>query len=308
MIDLLRLAPFHLDDAAISWVRDTKSAMTLDEKVGQLFVFHSMGRDPGELDRLARLKPAGITRNFTTDADFEAGFITALQRQSKVPMFVSADLEGSRMSLAFGTAVPNPLALAALDDIEASRSIARIMATEARAVGVNWSFTPVIDINAAFRSAIVATRGFGADVDVIERQALTQIAEFQAHGLAATVKHWPGEGYDDRDQHLVTTINPLTMAQWRTSFGRLYEAAIAAGVMSVMSAHIALPDYILSRDPDAGIEAYRPASVSRELNIDLLRGDLGFVARYLNKPVSFRVTRYLLCKLPITPNVPACLP
>ena len=117
MIDLLRLAPFHLDDAAISWVRDTKSAMTSDEKVGQLFVFHSMGRDPGELDRLARLKPAGITRNFTTDADFEAGFITALQRQSKVPMFVSADLEGSRMSPPFGTEVPNPLALAAVDDV-----------------------------------------------------------------------------------------------------------------------------------------------------------------------------------------------
>ena len=276
MIDLLRLAPFHLDDAAISWVRDTKSAMTLDEKVGQLFVFHSMGRDPGELDRLARLKPAGITRNFTADADFEAGFITALQRQSKVPMFVSADLEGSRMSLAFGTAVPNPLALAALDDIEASRSIARIMATEARAVGVNWSFTPVIDINAAFRSAIVATRGFGADVAVIERQALTQIAEFQAQGLAATVKHWPGEGYDDRDQHRVTTINPQSMADWQATFGRLYRAAIEAGVMAVMSAHIALPSHILAQNPDAGIEAYRPASVSRALNIDLLRGDLGF--------------------------------
>lgn len=276
MIDLLRLAPFHLDDAAISWVRDTKSAMTLDEKVGQLFVFHSMGRDPGELDRLARLKPAGITRNFTADADFEAGFITALQRQSKVPMFVSADLEGSRMSLAFGTAVPNPLALAALDDIEASRSIARIMATEARAVGVNWSFTPVIDINAAFRSAIVATRGFGADVAVIERQALTQIAEFQAQGLAATVKHWPGEGYDDRDQHLLTTINPQSMADWQATFGRLYRAAIEAGVMAVMSAHIALPSHILAQNPDAGIEAYRPASVSRALNIDLLRGDLGF--------------------------------
>ena len=276
MIDLLRLAPFHLDDAAISWVRDTKSAMTSDEKVGQLFVFHSMGRDPGELDRLARLKPAGITRNFTADADFEAGFITALQRQSKVPMFVSADLEGSRMSLAFGTAVPNPLALAALDDIEASRSIARIMATEARAVGVNWSFTPVIDINAAFRSAIVATRGFGADVAVIERQALTQIAEFQAQGLAATVKHWPGEGYDDRDQHLLTTINPQSMADWQATFGRLYRAAIEAGVMAVMSAHIALPSHILAQNRDAGIEAYRPASVSRALNIDLLRGDLGF--------------------------------
>ena len=274
--DILSRAPFNLDQAAMDWVRATKAAMTLEQQVGQLFVLHSMGRDPDELQRLATLQPAGITRNFSADADHEAVFISALQAQAKVPMFVSADLEGSRMSLAFGTAVPNPLALAALDDLDASRKIARIMAEEARATGVNWSFTPVIDINAAFRSAIVATRGFGADVDVIERQALAQIAEFQALGLAATVKHWPGEGYDDRDQHLVTTINPLSMADWQATFGRLYRAAIDAGVMSVMSAHIALPAYILAQDPQAGIEAYRPASVSRALNIGLLRGELGF--------------------------------
>src|SRR5690606_13050013 len=130
--------------------------------------------------------------------------------------------EGSRMSLALGTEVPNPIGLAALDDLEATRGISRIMAEEARAVGINWSFTPVLDINAAFRSAIVATRGYGTDVATIERHALAQIEEFQRAGVAAAVKHWPGEGYDDRDQHLVTTINPLTMAEWEQSFGRLY--------------------------------------------------------------------------------------
>src|SRR5664279_2053097 len=115
------------------------------------------------------------------------------------------------MSLSFGTPVLNPLGLAAVDDVEAT---AAIMAEEARAIGVNWSFTPVIDINKAFRSAIVGTRGFGSDVARIERQALTQIAVFQAAGVAATVKHWPGEGYDDRDQHLVTTVNPLSLDEW----------------------------------------------------------------------------------------------
>ena len=274
--DLLRAAPFNLDEAQISWVESTKAGLTAAERIGQLFVFHSMGKDPDEVARLACLRPAGITRNFTPDLGYEAQFIDSIQAAAKVPLFISADLEGSRMSLSVGTEVPNPLALAAVGDLQASRSIARIMGQEARAIGVNWSFTPVIDINAAFRSAIVATRGFGANIDVIEQQALAQIDEFQTAGVAATVKHWPGEGIDDRDQHLVTTINPLSMAAWAASFGRLYRAAIQQGVMSVMSAHIALPDYILSRDPDAGIEAYRPASVSRALNIDLLRGELGF--------------------------------
>src|SRR5690606_4024428 len=98
----------------------------------------------------------------------------------------------------------------------------------------------------------------------------------QANGVAATVKHWPGEGYDDRDQHLVTTVNPLSMAEWEQSFGRLYRKAIETGVMSVMSAHIALPAFIRAIDPEAGAEAFRPASLSRLLNEDLLRRELGF--------------------------------
>lgn len=271
MTDILRRAPFNLSDEAIAWVEATKARLTPAEKVGQLFVFHSMGQDPEALARLASLKPAGITRSYTPDLDYEAGFIEAAQAQANVPLLVSADLEGSRMSLAVGTEVPNPIALAAVDDLAASRGISRIMGAEARAIGINWSFTPVVDLNKAWRSAIVATRGFGADIDTVQAQALAQIAEFQALGVAATVKHWPGEGFDDRDQHLVTTVNPLSMAEWRATFGRLYGAAIEAGVMSVMSAHIALPAY-----GGDGVEAYRPASVSRALNIDLLRGELGF--------------------------------
>jgi beta-N-acetylhexosaminidase len=94
--------------------------------------------------------------------------------------------------------------------------------------------------------------------------------------VAATVKHWPGEGHDDRDQHLLTTINPLSLEEWHASHGALYRAAIEAGVMSVMSAHIAFPAYVLHHQPDAGLEAYRPASTSALLNQSLLRGELGF--------------------------------
>ena len=273
---LLRMAPYHLDDAAVDWVQTTLAAMTLAQKVGQLFVHASMGKDPAELDRLARMHPAGITRFYTDDAAYEADFIDRIRGQSPIPLLVSADLEGSRMSLAFGVQVPNPLALAAIDDVKASREIARIMAQEARIMGINWSFTPVLDINAAFRSPIVATRGFGSDPANIARHALAQIDIFQSNGIAATVKHWPGEGHDDRDQHLVTTINPLSLEDWEASHGALYRSAIAAGVMSVMAGHIAFPAFVRSLDPDAGIEAFRPASVSRVLNNDLLRGRLGF--------------------------------
>lgn len=275
-LDHLRAAPFNLDDAGVAWVVRTLASLTPRDRVAQLFMLLSHGNDPAALSRLAAFKPAGITRLPSPDLAAEVAFMDALRAQVEVPLLISADLEGSRMSLPFGTEVPNPLALAAVNDDRASRTVSRIMAEEARALGINWSFTPVLDINAAFRSAIVATRGFGSDLDTIERQITAQIETFQSLGVAATAKHWPGEGYDDRDQHLVTTINPLSMNDWHASFGRLYRAAIKAGVMSVMSAHIALPAYIRAHDPQAGLQAFCPASLSKRLNNDLLRGELGF--------------------------------
>lgn len=273
---ILSPAPFNLDAAALDWVRSTLAGMNQATKVRQLFVHICFGTGPDVVDRITALSPAGITKFFGPDAQAELDTLDALRGSAAIPYFVSADLEGSRMSPPFGTEVPNPLALAAVDDVQASGSIARIMATEARAAGINWSFTPVIDINALFRSPIVATRGLGSDPDCIREHALAHIRGLQANGVAATVKHWPGEGHDDRDQHLVTTINPLSLEEWNATHGALYRAAIEAGVMSVMSAHIAFPAYVLAHDPDAGVEAYRPASTSHLLNQTLLRGELGF--------------------------------
>ncbi|KRA47655.1 glycoside hydrolase family 3 protein [Devosia sp. Root635] len=272
----LSAAPFNLDDEAIAWVGATRDGFTPRDKLAQLFVLLERG-SPAEVAETVRgFKPGGITRIYSPDLAAEIGLARNLGTLSAVPLLISADLEGSRMSLPFGTSVPNPLGLAAVDDVEATTAISAIMAREAHAVGLNWSFTPVIDINQAWRSAIVGTRSYGSDIAKVERHALAQIAAFQANGVAATVKHWPGEGYDDRDQHLVTTVNPLSMPEWEASFGQLYRKAIEAGVMSVMSAHIALPAFVLALDPDAGAEAFRPASLSKVLNEDLLRRELGF--------------------------------
>jgi len=272
----LSAAPFHLNDEAAAWVYATRDSLSPRDKLAQLFVLLSRGAPEEALEAIRTFKPGGITRIFTPELADEIALMQQLESAGPVPMTVSADLEGSRMSLPFGTEVPNPLGLAAIDDVETTTAISTLMAEEAHAVGLNWSFTPVIDINKAFQSAIVGTRSYGDDVERIERHALAQIAAFQKHGVAATVKHWPGEGYDDRDQHLVTTVNPLSLAEWEKTFGRLYRAAIEAGVMSVMSAHIAFPAFVRELDPEAGAEAYRPATQSAVLNQTLLREKLGF--------------------------------
>lgn len=151
MVDL-RAAPFHLDDRQLAWVETTLAKMGPRDRAGQLFVHRSAGFDPDELTMLAALRPGGITRFFSGTFEEESALVQAAQAQAMVPLLVSSDLEGSRMSMPFGTEVPNPLALAAVDDVETTRAIARIMAQEAAAFGVNWTFTPVMDINAAFRS------------------------------------------------------------------------------------------------------------------------------------------------------------
>lgn len=273
---ILSRPPFNLDTAALAWVRGTLAGMSEAAKVRQLFIHFCFANGPEEVSRITALAPAGITKFFGPDATAELDTLDALRAAAAIPFFVSADLEGSRMSLPFGTEVPNPLALAAIDDEQASRRIATIMAQEARAGGINWSFTPVLDINATFRSPIVATRGLGSDPARIRRHALAHIEALQASGVAATAKHWPGEGHDDRDQHLVTTIIPLSVEAWKATHGALYRAAIDAGVLSVMSGHIAFPAYVQAEDPDCGIEAYRPASISTLLNQQLLRQELGF--------------------------------
>ncbi|MGO7958915.1 glycoside hydrolase family 3 protein [Rhizobium leguminosarum] len=274
--DELRKAPFNLDDAAISWIRDGYASLDLDDKIGQLFTLIMIGTNEEDFKRIASLRPGGVTRFFTADLEFERRVISDLVAKSKVPPIISADLEGSRHSFAFGTPVLGQLGLAAVDDVQATEKSSEILAREGRAMGVRWSFTPVIDINAAFRSPIVGTRSYGSDVNKIERHAVAHVHGLQRNGVAATAKHWPGEGYDDRDQHLVTTTNPLSMDEWKETFGRLYGTLITEGVLAIMSGHISLPAYIRSKMPDAGLEAFRPASVSRLLNVDLLRDELGF--------------------------------
>jgi beta-N-acetylhexosaminidase len=268
-------APFHLDAAGEAWVDSAFAALTERQKLTQLFTLLSRGTDAEELDRLARFQPGGVTRHQGPDLEAERAVLERLNAASPVPLLVSADLEGSRMSLAGGIEFPNPLALAAVDDEALTEELSRLMAEEALARGINWSFTPLLDINAAWRSPIVATRGFGSDVDRIERHALAQIRGFRAVGVGATLKHWPGEGFDDRDQHLVTTINPLSLDEWERTFGRLYQAGIAAGALAVMSAHIAFPAFARAYGAE-GLEAFRPASVSRLLNQTLLREHMGF--------------------------------
>jgi beta-N-acetylhexosaminidase len=268
--------PLALSPADRLWVERTRDSLDTEARIAQLFVLSSREDTAEETAGLSAVAPGGIHR-------FPSGDLAAAWRatrdaldRAEVPLILSGDIEGGTTSYPFATHIPNQMGIAACDDLTLSEELAAIVARESRALGYNWSFTPVVDINRAFRNAIVGTRSYGAATETVLAQARAYVRVLQAHGIAATAKHWPGDGIDDRDQHLTTTVNSLDLAAWEDSFGRIYRALIGDGVMTVMSAHIALPAFLRSLVPDAGREAFCPTSVSHLLNQVLLRDRLGF--------------------------------
>jgi len=275
-LDSLALAPFNLSADDIAWVKKTRDGLTAENKIRQIYCPMCVYDDLANVQRLVDLKPGAIFRLLGPDMEAAWQATRLAAELSEIPLLIAGDLEGGAHGLPFFSPVLNQIGVAACNDATLSDSIANVLGLECRAMGYNWSYTPVVDINAKFRSSIVGTRAYGSNIDTIIREATTHINALQRNGIATTAKHWPGEGYDDRDQHLVTTVNPLSYPEWEASYGRVYRAMINTGVMSVMSAHIALPSWVLKKFPNAGHEAYRPGSVSKLLNVDLLRDELGF--------------------------------
>lgn len=273
---LLSAAPFNLRAEDIAWVRQVRQSMSTEEKLRQLFVLAQFEDNPEQAARLMAFRPGGVHR--TWGADFDTAYETtrAVLTNSPVPPFVTGDLEGGGYSYPCMSPAPNPMAMAAAGDLALVESATRVLAREGRAMGFNWSFTPVLDINAQPESAIVGTRSYGRQPEVIGQQGILHIRALQDEGVAATAKHWPGEGFDARDQHLVTTVSPLSVQDWEQTFGVLYQQAIESGVLSVMSAHIAFPAWMQEVAGLEGPAAYTPASASYHLNTVLLRQRLGF--------------------------------
>lgn len=272
-MDLKKLtrAPFHLDEAALNWVQRTFAGLSTESKIAQLMVVLCLDTSRENLETMCELGVGGIFRMPTRPVDRLREEAEWVQTHSRLPMLMCGDLEfseGTVIGGADGTAFPNQMAVAAARDPVWAERMALVAAREGRAAGFNWSFTPVVDINANFRSTVVNTRSFGDNARRVMQSGRAYIAAMQREGMAACAKHWPGDGFDDRDQHAVTSVNPCGMDAWEATFGRIYRAMIRQGVLSVMSAHIALPAY-----PEAG---YRPACISRKLNLELLRGRLKF--------------------------------
>lgn len=192
---------------------------------------------------------------------------------AEIPMLITSDFENGCGSMLKGlTILPYMMSLGAANSEELAYDYGRATALEARSVGANWTFSPVSDLNLNFRNPLVNVRGISDDPDLACRLLRQVVRGMQDNGLAACAKHFPGDGVDWRDQHIVTTNNTLSMEDWKRLSGRIFQELIDEGVCSIMAGHITLPAYQTKESNGM----YLPATLSSELICDLLKGEMGF--------------------------------
>jgi beta-N-acetylhexosaminidase len=276
LIDLT-IRPFFLDDKGIKWVEETLASLTEDEKIAQLFCLITYSPDEELLKHLARdVKPGGFMCR-AMDKESLVKTISTLQENSPLPLLIAANLErGGDGVVLEGSSLGSPMQAAASGSVETARRLGEVCAVEGGACGVNWAFAPIVDIDYNFRNPITNVRTFGSDPDKVSAMGSEFIKAVQKEGMAAAAKHFPGDGVDERDQHLVTTINDLSWEDWDQSYGKVYRACIDAGVMSVMAGHIMLPHWSRKMNPAVNDDELLPATLAPEIIQGLLRKELGF--------------------------------
>ncbi|MGN1019756.1 MAG: glycoside hydrolase family 3 protein [Aristaeellaceae bacterium] len=269
--------PFYLSREDLDWVEKTFSAMTLEEKLNQVFVDMLWNNTPREVAATQSSCQLGGFRynNMTPEKLWEQN--SAIQRSSRIPALIAANVEaGGNGAVSGGTKIGEEIAIAATGKPENAYYLGYYGCREAAAVGCNWTFAPIVDVDVNWRNCIIPTRSFGRDPDTVLQMSLQYFRGATDAGVACCMKHFPGDGCDERDQHLVTTCNDRTCEEWDATYGKIYQGMIDAGVQSVMVGHITLPAYSRALSPGIRDEDILPATVAPELLHGLLRGKLGF--------------------------------
>ncbi|NBE54285.1 glycoside hydrolase family 3 protein [Streptomyces boluensis] len=270
--------------------------MTLEEKVGQLFVMRVYGHsatDPDQSDIDKNLEEAGVRDAAELVAKYHVGGIiyfgwahntrephqiadlsngiqrAALQQPTRIPVLISTDQEHGIVARVGkpATLVPGAMALGASGSRADARNAARIAGRELAAMGIRQNYAPLADVNVNPANPVIGVRSFGADPEAVSRLVVAQVEGYSDGGVAPTSKHFPGHGDTKDDSHYSLPTIHHTRAQWEELDAPPFRAAIAAGIDSIMTAHIVVP----ALDP-----AEDPATLSAPILTGILREQLGY--------------------------------
>ena len=270
--------PFALDAVQQSWVDATFARLSPRQRIGQLLHPFLPAAGP-ELERFLSLSAElGIGGYFQGGGMGSRELREVFTRAAEtwpVPPLVSGDYECGA-AIAGAPGMGTALSLAGIADLSEAELIAeslgRSVAEQGVAVGTRWTFAPVVDISYCIDNPIVNTRSFGDDPHRVAVLAAAFVRGAQSGGMACTMKHFPGDGMDQRDQHLVTTVNTMPIERWHETYGKTFGAAMQAGVAACMIGHIALAGVSGSTSDGRLL----PGTLDPRIQRDLLRGELGF--------------------------------
>jgi beta-N-acetylhexosaminidase len=290
-----RLAPPD-QDADVKYAAETLEGMTLEDKVGQLFMVYVHGEAAdtdhpdavaSNLERLgaengaafvASYKPGGIIyfdwANFSstdglTDPEQIAALSSGLQDAAEVPLLIATDQEyGTVVRIGEpATQFPGSMSLGATRDAEAARRAAEIAGAELRAMGLNQNFAPDADVNVDPANPVIGVRSFGSDPALVAELVAAQVDGYHDGGVAVSAKHFPGHGDTGTDSHVGLPVITHTAEEWERIDAPPFIAAIEAGADLIMSAHLQFP---------ALDDSLTPATLSAPILTGLLREKLGF--------------------------------
>jgi beta-N-acetylhexosaminidase len=278
-------APIRLTRNGEKWANKTLGKLTVEEKVGQLFMVWCRAsflnvESPEYLqlrDAMEKYHVGSFAMTVHVDGPFllrsepyeAAELLNRLQRDSKLPLLFAADFErGVATRLMGSTNFPHAMAFGADGKMDDAEMFGRITADESRAVGVHWNFFPDADVNSNPANPIINTRSFGEDPLQVGDLVSAYIKGAHEGGMLVTVKHFPGHGDTATDSHLgVASVN-VDRAHLDSIELPPFRQAIAAGVDSVMVAHVTVP--ALDADPN------HVATISTSVVSDLLEKQMGF--------------------------------
>jgi beta-N-acetylhexosaminidase len=280
-----RPGPIHQTPAGEKWAEKTLRKLTLEEKVGQVFMIWCRASflnvdNPEYLqwrEEMQKYHVGSFAMTVHVDGPYllrsepyeAAELLNRLQNESKLPLLFAADFErGVSMRLMGTTVFPHAMAFGGDGKTEDAEAFGRITAEESRAIGIHWNFFPDADVNSNPANPIINTRSFGEDPKQVGDLVVAYIKGAHEGGMLTTVKHFPGHGDTATDSHLgVASVN-VDRAHLDSVELPPFREAIAAGVDSVMVAHVTVP--ALDSDPNH-VATISPAIVS-----DLLEKQLGF--------------------------------
>ena len=192
MVDL-SAKPFNLDQDAVRWVHSTIDSMTVEEKVGQLFINHNNEFSPDYLDGILDRYHVGGMRYRPGPATEIQDHVRYAQSKTKVPLLIASNPEmGGFGSSNDGTFVCTHLQAGSHPDKSIARAMGDVAGAECQAIGCNWAFAPIVDISYNWRNTVISTRAFGNNPDVVIERAKEYFDGISAHNMVCAMKHFPG--------------------------------------------------------------------------------------------------------------------